>query len=197
MIALEHGLTDPGPDLLAEAWGLPVARRYRHAGLLTQTPAAMCGPTSIALALRSAGLEAQPRSVLEGTSVRTVFGARLGGLSLDQVTEALAVRSGREAVALRDLSLDDFRAELRRSNDPHYRYVANFNRQPLFGWGGGHHSPIGGYLEDADAALVIDVNARVGPFLVSAPQLHRAVCTRDPWMDRPRGLARLHLPDAG
>jgi hypothetical protein len=44
--------------------------------------------------------------------------------------------------------------------------------------------------------LVIEVNGRVGPWLVSVPQLHRDVSARDPWMDKSRGLARLTLRHA-
>ena len=78
-------------------------------------------------------------------------------------------------------------------NDPRYRYIANFDRKPLFGWGGGHHSPLGAFLPQHDAVLVIDVNGRVGPWMASVPRLHRALNTRDAWMAKSRGLARLEL----
>ena len=97
-----------------------------------------------------------------------------------------------DAAARHDLP--DLRAELAHTNDPSRRYIANFNRRPLFGWGGGHHSPIGAFLEAADAVLIIDVNRGVGPWLVSVPQLHRALSARNPFrMDKSRGLARLTL----
>jgi hypothetical protein len=47
---------------------------------------------------------------------------------------------------------------LKRSNDPAHRYIINFDRKMIFGAGGGHHSPIGGYLENEDLVFVLDVN---------------------------------------
>lgn len=193
MYPLDHGLADLRPDLMERAWEQPVAQVYRRAGLLTQRPTAMCGPTSLAMVLRSAGHDAEPTTVLDGTSVRTLFGARLGGMSLDQIGEVLRQRSSHEVALLRDLELDALRAELQHVNEPTHRYIANFSRKPLFGWGGGHHSPIGAYLPEDDALLILDVNGRVGPWMVSVPQFHRALGTRDPWMARSRGLARLTL----
>ena len=199
MYALDHGIADFAPGLMELAWQQPVAEIYKRTGLITQKPTAMCGPTSLALVLRSAGLAAEPTKVLDDTPVRTFFGARIGGMSLDQIVEVLRVKSGLAVTALRDLELDALRTELVGVNDPRYRYIANFNRQPLFGWGGGHHSPLGAFLPEKDAVLVIDVNGRVGPWMVSVPQLHRALDTRDPWMAKSRGLARLELskPPAG
>src|SRR5262249_45266907 len=84
--------------------------------------------------------------------------------------------------------LTAFREEMHRTNDPARRYIVNFHRGPLFGWGGGHHSPIGGYLVDADRVLILDVNQRVGPWLVSTASLHAAVATLDPVTGRRRGL---------
>jgi hypothetical protein len=174
---------------------MPVAQIYQRAGLITQKPTAMCGPTSLSLVLRSMGIEIPAGSVLDGTPVRTLFGTRLGGMSLDQIVEVLQAKASERARvdALRDLDLDAFRAELAHVNDPARRYIANFNRRPLFGWGGGHHSPIGAYLPEADAVLVIDVNGRVGPWVANVPQFHRALNTRDAGASKPRGLARLTL----
>ena len=193
MYAFDHGIDDFEPSLMELAWAQPVAAIYRRIGLITQKPTAMCGPTSLAQVLRSAGIPAEPTKVLDDTAVRTLFGARLGGMSLDQIVEVLRVKSGREVTALRDLSLDALRSELAHVNEPRYRYIANFSRQPLFGWGGGHHSPLGAFLPEKDVVLVIDVNGRVGPWVVSVPQLHRALNTRDSWMSKSRGLARLEL----
>ena len=61
--------------------------------------------------------------------------------------------------------------------------MANFARAPIFGFGGGHHSPVGGYLEAEDLAFVLDVNARFGPWLVRAETLFTAIAGF-------RGLAR-------
>jgi hypothetical protein len=89
---------------------------------------------------------------------------------------------------LRDLDRDSFREHLRHTNDPSRRYVVNFTRGPLFGTGGGHHSPIGGYLADRDLVLVLDVNKAYGPWLVKADRLYEAMDTLDNTSQRKRGL---------
>jgi hypothetical protein len=184
-------IDSPSPELLEAAWEQPVAAIYRRTGLLRQKLSALCGPTSAAMVLRSIGLDANPSTVLEGTSVRSVFGVRPWGMTLDQVTEVMRARCGRPVTALRDLDLEQFRVELSRVNDPGRRYIANFDRDPLFGWGGGHHSPVAAYLPAADVALVVDVNPRVAPWLVSTERLHRAVATHDRSSRQSRGLVRV------
>jgi hypothetical protein len=178
------------PDLLAKAWALPVAQLY--APLLSQSFRSLCGPTSVANVLRSMGVDSG-KNPLRG------FGAR--PMSLDQlVSEAgQVVPVGWEARAVRPQTVDELRTELRASNDPARRYVTNFARVSLFGGGSGHHSPLGGYLEDEDLAFVLDVNAGYGPWLVSAERLCQAMNTTADWSTgKTRGLARFErLPAAG
>ncbi|MFL5415667.1 MAG: phytochelatin synthase family protein [Myxococcales bacterium] len=73
-------------------------------------------------------------------------------------------KTGRRVTVLRDLDMEGFRQELTHANDPGRRYTVNFTRGPLFGRGGGHHSPIGALAED-DLVLVLDVNANFRPWL--------------------------------
>jgi hypothetical protein len=108
-------------------------------------------------------------------------------MTLDQVA-AVVRHHGRAATILRGLSLDALRAELPRLNDPSRRYLLNFDRRLLFGWGGGHHTPIVGWLARRDRALVLDVNARVGPWLVSSELLHRSISSVDRSTGEARGL---------
>ncbi len=69
--------------------------------------------------------------------------------------------------------------------------MINFARWPLFGGGGGHHSPLGGFLEYEDLAFVLDVNPGFGPWLVSPQRLFEAMNTRaDLSTSQTRGLAR-------
>jgi hypothetical protein len=82
--------------------------------------------------------------------------------------------------------VDELRSELRAANDESRRYVSNFDRSSLFGGGGGHHSPLGGFLEDEDLALVLDVNSSFGPWLVEPQRLLEAMTTDGGF----RGLAR-------
>ncbi len=167
---------DQDPSRLAAALALPVAAIYQRSGLAWQKLTSLCGPTSIANVLRSLG-DPVERPTL-----------RVSGMTLDQMARAVHDQSARRATILRDLSLDDFRAQLERTNDPARRYIVNFHRGALFGWGGGHHSPVAGYLAADDLALVLDVNRRVGPWLVSPERLHAAVSTVDPSARRRRGL---------
>ena len=69
------------------------------------------------------------------------------GLTLDELAEVARANTSRKVTVLRDLNEDQFREHMRRSNDPGRRYLVNFSREQIFGYGVGHHSPIGGYLE--------------------------------------------------
>ena len=114
-------------------------------------------------------------------------------MSLDQVaTEAAeVVPAGWQVQTLRPRTLDALREELRFANDERRRYVANFTRSSLFGFGGGHHSPLGGFLESEDLVFVLDVNRRFGPWLVSPQRLFKAMNTKADWSTgETRGLAR-------
>jgi hypothetical protein len=176
--------------LLERAFGLPVANRYR-AGLDFQRNGSFCGPTSVVNVLRSVGLDADQATVLAGAPVRTWLGWLPRGMTLDQLAEVVRVRTGRPPAVLRDLDLPSFRDEMRRANDPGVRYVANFSRAPLFGLGGGHHSPVAGYLEAEDLVLVLDVNRHYRPWLAPTARFHEAVHTHDAISGRPRGLVRV------
>jgi hypothetical protein len=169
------------PALLAKAWALPVARLYSP--LLSQGFTSICGPTSVSNVLRSMNVAAG-KNPLRGIGLRA--------MSLDQVARESVevVPAGWQVNAVRPRSVEELRAELRTSNDERRRYIANFTRWALFEGGGGHHSPIGGYLEDEDLAFVLDVNSRFGPWLVSTQRLFDAINTDDGWMPKRRGLAR-------
>ena len=183
-VAIDSSAEYQDPELLARAWALPVARLY--APLQSQTLTSICGPTSVANVLRSMGLAT-------GANPFRRFGVR--AMSLDELAREASevVPAGWTVAPVRPRSVDELRAELRRSNQPGRRYIANFSRAPLFGRGGGHHSPIGGYLEDQDRALVLDVNPRYGPWLVDTERLLEAMTTADPWRGPGRGLARFEL----
>lgn len=174
--------------LLERAWQLPVAAHYRK-GLLYQENGSVCGPASVANVKRSLGsAAASVDSVLEGTG-RCWTGTCFMGLSLDELAEVTRHATGRKVTVLRDLSLDQFREELRHVNDPARRYIANFQRAPLFAQGGGHHSPVAGYLEAEDLVLVLDVNESFKPWLVKSERFFKAVDTSD--SGTKRGLLRI------
>ncbi len=104
--------TTQQPQLLEQAWALPVARRY--APLLSQSVWSICGPTSVANVLRSMGVDS-------GRNPFTRFGLR--PMSLDQVVTETAevLPQGWAARAVRPRTVEALRHELRPSNDPKHR----------------------------------------------------------------------------
>jgi hypothetical protein len=189
--SIEHSADYRDAALMNQAWRLGVASRYTRIPYEYQHNQSFCGPTSVADVLHSLG-DAQPQDrMLEGTNYTTWFGYLPGGLTLDQVADVLHKRSGRPVRVLRGLTLDQFRAEMGKLNDPQFRYIANFQRGPLFGHGHGHFSPLLGYIADRDLVLVGDVNPAYRPFLVSTERLWEAVDTVDGDTGKKRGLVVL------
>src|SRR5262249_17965883 len=159
--------------LLARAWAPPVARTYAHR-VDFQPNGSICGPTTLANVLRSEGeTPTTPAGGLEGTG-KGWSGHCWAGVTLEELSDGMAARTARTVTVMRDLTLEQFRAEMLRTNDPSSRYTVNFHRGMLFGKGGGHHSPIAGYLPDKDLVFVLDVNGTFGPWLVSTERLFRA-----------------------
>lgn len=201
--SIAHMSTYQDPDLLARAFNLPVAARYRD-GIEFQQNISMCGPTSVANILRSLGVPADQKSALSGTETTTVLGYLPAGLSLDRLAriaqhnldrhaDRIPASGVRRVTVLRDLDLAAFRAEIAHANDLGRRYILNFHRGPLFGRGGGHHSPIAGYLADRDLVLVLDVNVKFRPWLVPTDRLFSATDTVDFATQKKRGLIRIEL----
>jgi len=175
------------PALLKKAWALPVAATYQ-AGIEFQRNGSVCGPTSLANVLHSLKQPGNQESVLQGTNFSTVLGYLPEGLTLDQLADISRQKLQRKVTVLRDLDLTAFREQLRHVNDPARRYVINFSRGPLFGTGGGHHSPIAGYLDQEDLVLILDVNKKYGPWLVKPERLYEAMNTIDTTAQKKRGL---------
>lgn len=171
--------------LLERAWALPAAVTY-GAEHHWQSNGSYCGPASLVNVYRSLGTAVEDEGdVLAGTG-KCLPGSCFMGLSLDELAEVARANPEHQVTVLRNLSPDEFHEHLRRSNDPAVRYVVNFTRKGIFGQGGGHHSPIAGYLEDADLVLVLDVNAKYGPWLVERERLFGAMDTLDG--EKKRGL---------
>jgi len=186
--SIKNEPTYQNPALLERAWHLPVAATYQRR-LFFQPNGSVCGPTSVANVERSLGSEsATVESVLKGTG-QCWTGICWMGLSLDQLAEVARHATHRKVSVLRSLTLAQFREELKHVNDPTRRYIVNFQRAPLFSQGGGHHSPIAGYLEDEDLVLVLDVNENFKPWLVKSERLFKAVDTGD--TGQKRGLLRI------
>jgi hypothetical protein len=189
--SIEHEATYRDAELMARALALPVAVTYVKGGLEYQHNGSFCGPTTAVDVDHSLGVAADQAHILDGSAVHSTLGMVWGGLTLDQEAELLRQKTGRTVTVLRDLDLAQFREELSHANDLSRRYTVNFTRGPLFGRGGGHHSPIGGYLADRDLVLVLDVNRKYQPWLVSSERLFRAVDTIDKATHKKRGLLRI------
>lgn len=174
--------------LLARAWALPVAATFDRR-VVSQTNASVCGPASVANVLRSLGAAAggTQEAVLENSG-KCGSGYCFMGLTLDELAEVARKKTSKKVTVVRDITIDELRAHLRRTNDPSRRYLVNFHRGLLFGKGHGHHSPIAGYLEAEDLALVLDVNADFGPWLVTTERLFRAMDSIDSSSGKKRGL---------
>ena len=174
--------------LLARAWALPVARLYGPQGYLFQQNPSVCGPTSVADVLRSEGVAADPAAVLNHSGALQVFGILPFGLTLDEEAALLEHETGKPVHKLRDVSLETFRAEMAKSNDPSRRIVVNFTRAPLFGRGHGHFAPVLGYLPAEDLVFVGDVNANYRPWLVPTTRLFDAQNTINSSSHAKRGV---------
>lgn len=175
------------PALLKKAWALPVAASYQ-AQIEFQQNGSVCGPTSLADVMHSLKQPGNQDSVLQGSGFSTVMGYLPEGLTLDQLAAIARQKLHRKVTVLRDLDLASFREQLSRVNDSARRYIINFSRAPLFGTGGGHHSPIAAYLGQEDLVLVLDVNKKYGPWLVKSDRLYEAMNTIDATAQKKRGL---------
>lgn len=175
------------PTLLERAWQQPVAKTYQNR-FEYQINGAFCGPATVVSLFRSLGIDRYDQENLFENAGVGYWKARFMGLTLDELADLIRANTNLDVTVLRDLTQEEFRAHLQRANDPSYRYLINFNRQPLFGVAIGHHSPIGGYLPDADLVFVLDVLDEYKPFLAPADRLYAAMNTVDPETGQKRGL---------
>lgn len=183
--------------LLAGAWQLPVAKTYKN-NFVYQENGAFCGPASVVNALNSIGVHGLSQSnVIENSSTYYIK-ARILGLTLDEMRSILKdnlKKTGHSewlVTEYRDLTIDEFREHMRQANRGDFRYVINFSRLPLFGVDIGHHSPIGGYIENSDSVFLLDVLKDYKPFIVSTEKLYIAMNTIDSETEKKRGLIQLH-----
>jgi hypothetical protein len=183
------------PALLERAWQLPVARTYPNP-IEYQINGAFCGPAAAVNLLRSVGVGRRDQESLFDKADVSRWKARFMGLTLDELAGLIRANGAPDVTVLRDLSPEEFRAHLRRANDPAYRYLVNFDRRPLFGVSIGHHSPLGGYLADSDLVFVLDVLDEYKPFLVPADRLYAAMDTPDSETGKKRGLLLVRAAEA-
>jgi hypothetical protein len=196
VVSIERQASYRDPKAMAAAWSLPVARTYRRISYEFQGNQSFCGPTSLANVMHSLGDTSTQRGVIAGSRYDPWFGVLPGGMNLDELADLTQQRTRAPVTVVRDPTLGGFRSYMRMANDPARRIIANFHRGPLFGRGGGHFSPILGYLADRDLVLVGDVNMKYRPFLVSSERLWRAIETPDSATGKDRGLLVVNLKAA-
>lgn len=180
------------PAGLAQAWRQPVAATYRDS-FEYQHNAAFCGPATVINVFRSLGIDHSTQESLFDRAQVSYWKARFLGLTLDELAEIIQANAPLKVTVLRDLTREEFQRHLHRANNPAFRYIINFNRQPLFGVNMGHHSPIGGYLSDANLVFVLDVLDRYRPFLAPAHRLYAAMNTVDAETGKKRGLLLIEV----
>jgi hypothetical protein len=181
--------------LLEKAWTLPVAKAYRESFEYQINPA-FCGPATAVNVLKSIGVAKYKQSNVfdatkaEGISFMKTLSA---GLTLDELGRLIGDSSGWKVQVIRDISYEQFLEHLKKSNNAEQRYTINFTRALLWSpkAGGGHHSPIGGYLEKEDLVFVLDVYDPYKPFLVGSKRLYEAMDTIDTESNEKRGLLLL------
>jgi phytochelatin synthase len=187
VVSIKESRDYQAPALMRKAWALPVATLYQES-IDFQRNVSFCGPASIVNILHSLHQPGDQATVLEGTGISTVMGILPGGVTLDELAEVARKRLRGKVSVLRDLDRNEFREHLRQTNNPSRRYVVNFTRGPLFATGGGHHSPIAGYLVDEDLVLILDVNRDYGPWLAKSERLYEAMNTLDTGAGKKRGM---------
>jgi hypothetical protein len=184
--AIAHAVNHD-PALLERAWALPVARLYKRE-LYWQSNGSLCGPATLLNLFASQGKQFKDEAAILQGSGKCWSGMCFLGLTLDELAGVARMRTSAKVSVLRDLSPAEFEEHLRRSNDPARRYSVNFTRKAIFGAGGGHHSPIAGYLEPEKLVLVLDVNRDFRPWLIERDRLYAAIDTVDSSSEKKRGL---------
>lgn len=177
----------------------------------TQDEPTFCGLTTLAMVLNS--LRIDPMRTWKGAwrwyneqNLACCFGperVRAEGLSFDMFC-SLARCNGAEVVARgapmasEDIAafIADFRGAVRtvsRSCDRECLVVC-YTREVLGQTGAGHFSPIGGYDEETDSILIMDVaRFKYPPHWVPLTDLTDAMLKMDPITGKPRGYLHVHL----
>lgn len=95
-------------------------------------------------------------------------------------------------------TLEEFRETLRRECSQHKSFmIASYSRKALNQTGDGHFSPVGGYFEEKDLVLLLDVaRFKYPPHWVKTAVLFDAMSRPDADTGRPRGYVTLSKPPA-
>ena len=165
----------------------------------TQAEPAFCGLASLVVVLNALGVD--PGRLWKGPwrwfseelldCCAPLDRVRERGVSIDELA-CLARCNGADVRVARadEQGVDALRAAVRaasrHSKGP--MVVASYAREALGQSGGGHFSPLGGYHEGRDLALVLDVaRFKYPPHWVPIERLHHAARLVDPAVGRSRG----------
>ena len=179
----------------------------------TESRQTFCGPTSLAIAMNSLGLnDPTPPSLFPYHLVtqETVFTpANLlvksydevdrSGLMLDQLARfAKNLKLQASVLHAADLSASDMRARLIAVlGQPDSRVIVNFNRASLGQQGEGHFSPLVAYDAASDSFLILDVaRYKYPPAWVDYKDLDTGMRTVDPSSGLSRGVLIVARPVA-
>jgi glutathione gamma-glutamylcysteinyltransferase len=198
-----------GRKLFAEALAaggldgyFPLAEQFH-----TQSDPAFCGLGSLVVALNALGID--PGRLWKGPwrwfaedlldCCVPLSQVRERGIDLDQLA-CLAGCNGAEATVQRPDAVDvaTWRAALAAAARGETVLIAAYDRAALGQTGSGHFSPLGGYHQRRDLALVLDVaRFKYPPHWISAERLWRAMQSVDPSTGRTRGWLTLRRRDQG
>ncbi|MEW5316215.1 MAG: hypothetical protein WDW38_007597 [Sanguina aurantia] len=168
----------------------------------TQDEPAYCGLSSLAMTLNALSID--PRRPWKGVwrwfheelldCCKPLVEVQKDGVTLSQAA-CLARCNGARVELHRHgtFTLDQFRQQLRsacESGEEHV--VVSYSRAAFLQTGDGHFSPVGGFHEDKDLALILDVaRFKYPPHWVSVAQLYEAMSAIDKDTGLPRGFMRL------
>lgn len=170
----------------------PLAEQFH-----TQSEPAFCGPGSLVVALNALSID--PGRQWKGPwrwfseemldCCVPLTDVRERGVDVDEFA-CLARCNGADVEIHRGdvSSLEAWRAAVVTAASGEAVVVASYDRAAMGQTGSGHFSPIGGYHEDRDLALILDVaRFKYPPHWVSAEQLWRAMKGVDPATGQARG----------
>jgi hypothetical protein len=170
----------------------------------TESRQTFCGPTSLAIAMNSLGLnDPTPPSLYPyhlvtqetvftpaNLAVKSYAEVDRSGLTLDQLAGfATNLKLSASVLHAADLSAADMRARLITAiGQPDSRVIVNFDRASLGQDGSGHFSPLVAYDPASDSFLILDVaRYKYPPAWVNFKDLDISVRTVDPDSGLSRG----------
>lgn len=174
----------------------PLAEQFH-----TQSEPAYCGLGSLVVALNALAID--PGRLWKGSwrwfgeemldCCVALEEVRRRGLEMDELACLARCNGARVEAVHADLTnLGAFRQALATAARGGRMLIASYDRGALGQTGAGHFSPLGGFHEGRDLALILDVaRFKYPPHWVSAEQLWRAMQPNDPATGRPRGWLSL------